>query len=490
MAISNAQFQAWLRKADARRVVLLEAESWYQGGASMRYVSDRGFTSGPGDVPSNTNYPPRIREVPYYSITLGEQLTGRTDPARGQIVMDNTDGNLDQLLLHSWDGRPFDLYIGDPSWDRADFRRMLGGIVEDITVPSRDRIALVIRDLRKTLDTPLTSTKITAGPNIGKYKPVCFGECYNITPVLLDESTNQYCVHDGYVESIVAVREDGVVVGYTPDTATGTFTLGADATGVLTCDVKGDKTGGSVYVNTTSTVIQRIAELRAGVASGDIHSGSFTQLEAAQAGVVGLYAQDGSLSCLEALDALTLGAGAWFGFDRNGLLRVGRITAPLSSGAVTLTADDIYINGFTVIRRMIPRANVRLGYKRRWTVQTTLDATITGDLRVEYSTPYFVKSATNTVPQHLLADQSDDVGVTLFVDGTVTQTEADRRAALAAQVRYLFSIDVAIGGVNVQLGDTVHITHPRYGFGSGQTAVCVGIGEDPTHRKTRLLLWR
>lgn len=488
MAISNAEFQTWLRKADAKRCVLLEAESWYRGASAMRYASDRGFTSGPTDTPQNTFYPPRIRSVPFFSITMGEQLTGRTTPASGQIVMDNTDGALDTMLLHAWDGRPFTLYIGDPTWARSDFRKMLSGVTEDISVPSRDRIALVIRDLRKTLDKPLTSTKIAAGPNIGKYYPVTFGQVYNVTPVLLDESTKQYAVHDGAIEDITDVREDGVTVTYTKDAATGTFTLASAATGTITCDVKGDKAS-STYLNTTSDLIERIAKNRAGLVTADIHAASFAVLDGLQTGVVGLYAQDGSMSCLEALDALALGAGCWYGFDRSGLLRVGRVDEP-AVPAANIGADDMYIGGFTLLRRMIPRATVRLGYKRRWTVQSTLDAAVTGDTRVMYSTPYDVKTATNAVPQHLLADAMDELGGTLFVDGTVTQTECTRRAALASKIRYLFSINVAIGGVNAQLGDTIRLTHPRYGFASGQNAVVAGIEEDPTSRRTRLTLWR
>jgi hypothetical protein len=105
-----------------------------------------------------------------------------------------------------------------------------------------------------------------------------------------------------------------------------------------------------------------------------------------------------------------------------------------------------------------------------------------------YQTPYDYTSATNTIEGHLLSGTNEQSDGTLFV--AEPAAEVTRRAALAEQIRYVFEIAIAAGAVNVQLGDTVRVTHPRYGFASGQTAVVIGIEENPPERVTRLILWR
>jgi hypothetical protein len=69
-------------------------------------------------------------------------------------------------------------------------------------------------------------------------------------------------------------------------------------------------------------------------------------------------------------------------------------------------------------------------------------------------------------------------------------TEAARRAALHNTIRTVYEVELFAGPFQVELGDEIKLTHPRFGFENGAHAIVIGIDEKPTRNRVTLELWR
>ena len=488
MSISDAQYQAWLARDGERRVLLVEAEAYSGGSVVTRYMASAPYVSGPADTPANIAYDDIIRSVPQFKMTMSEVFTGQTKPSWGEIEIDNSGGVRDAWLNDAWDGRSVRLYLGSPDWPRDDFRLILGGVTDDIVARSRDVLQLKIRDKQQLLNVPI-STALIGGTtaNAGKPEPACWGECYGVRAVLIDDTTRRYKVHGGAIQAITAVYCGKVSVAFTAYLSTGEFTLSAASTGEVTADVKGDAAGS--YVDTVSAIMQRIVTTRTSVVSGDIDSSSFSAFATLCPQKVGIYVGDRQ-NVLAVLDQLAASVGAWYGFSRDGKLRIGRLDAPAGSPVQLLIADDIEQGGLSVKRRILPTATVRLGYKRNWSPTPSPASTVNDATRAAAAAEYLQASDTDaSVKTTFLMAQEPDQEPTLLVSGSDASAEATRRLNLRKVLRYVYEARCFTAPQRIEIGQEVLLTHPRFGFAAGRSAIVTGITESPTSNRVTLELW-
>lgn len=488
MAITDDQFNAWLIRDNVARCVLVEVEAYSGGSVVTRYMSTHGFVSTGTDTPLNTPFDDILLAVPRYVSLIGEQLRGFSSPSTGEIVVDNSSGVRDAWLLDAWDGRPFRLYLGDPGWPKSDFRLMVAGTVADIQARDYRTLTLRTRDRQHLLTLPVCTT-LVGGTDATKEarRPVCYGECFNVEPVLIDSTARRYAVHDGQIDAVVAVYEDGAAKAFTADLPTGTFTLTTAAAGRITADVRGSKTAGT-YVNKTGDILQRILTERTAITVSDIDTTSVTQLNTDVPGVVGLYVT-GDETTMQALDMLVTGCGAFYSFDRSGKFYVQQFKAPTGSPVLTILGDDVEDVGVAVVNRWLPSKSVRLGYKRQWTQQSDgLAASVSDARRAELAQPYLITKATNSVPQHLLSEDPP-VEASLFISSVDASSEATRRATLYGTIRRLIQVTCFLGPSRVKLGDVVALDLTRYGLTGGVLARVMGIDEAPTEKRVTLTVF-
>lgn len=254
MSISDAQFTAWLKSSAEIRCVLVEADvKLSAGGSSTRYLSNKAYVSAATDTPANTPYSPRICGGIKFTKSLSVQ--GTVSMSFGDIEILNTDGELDDWVDDCWAGRQLRVYLGDPTWQKSDFRLMFTGVITGVDCRSRSRINLKYSDSLQRLNFPVTEVKLGGtGSLADEVAPLCFGECHNISPRLVSEATNEYQVHQGEIESIIEVRDNGIPVSFTPYLSTGKFRLAAAPVGAVTCSVQGAKLqspGDRLVVNST-----------------------------------------------------------------------------------------------------------------------------------------------------------------------------------------------------------------------------------------------
>ena len=486
MPISNAQYTAWLAADNKERVLLIEADAYSGGAVVTRYLSNRGFVSAPADVPANTAYDDIVTAVPNIRSAMAEVFRGRSLVSFGDVEIDNSGGVRDAWLLDGWDGRQIKMFLGDTAWPKADFRLVFAGVTEDISASGNNSLSLRVRDRQHMLDVPLQTNRIGGtGTTKDQRLPVCYGEVKNIEPVLVDAAARRYQVHDGTIQSIDAVYQDGVaIVTYTASLATGTFALTVALTGRITCDIKGSNAGS--YVNKTADVMQRLITDRSSLTASDIDTASVTQLNTDAPGTVGVYVTDDNATVLTALDILATGAGVYFCIARDGKLTMAMFKAPSGTPAVALTDDDMELAQIELTRRIVPLKSVRIGFARFHATQDSGAAsTLTEAQRQRLRDEYLVSYAATGVTGFLLAID-DDLAGTCYVTSADAATEATRRATLWGVLRRVFRMRGFLAAQQVKLGDVVSLDLARYGLAGGVLARVIGIRESVTSNSVEL----
>ncbi len=544
-AVDDDAWRHWLSRDDVYRALLAEVDCWHGGQVVTRYLSNWGFVSAPDDDPPNRPYEDRIVSVPDFVTRLPEALSGASRPSWGEIDVAVEDMS---WLRDAWDGRAIRLYLGDPSWAKADFRPILTGVLADIGAAEGGVVTLKLRDKQWMLNRPLQERLIGMPQRIGatqEYRvadgeiegidavydnngsvpftanlaegtftaertvvgapwaivrglaytanmplPLCFGECINIAPVQVSKALQKYQVHDGPIEAILNVYDNGAPVTFTADLEAGTFVLANAEYGRITADVRGAKVGG-VWLNTVPEIVRHIVATRSGCGAEDIDEVSFAALDAPEK--VGLYVA-GDRNLQDVVDDLTASVGAWYGFDRDGRLRLGRLNHPADdagSPVLSLLPDDLIDDGVRVLRRELPLAAVKIGYAKNWSVQgenelaglVRMDPARVARLRLEYLVALARDEARKE--KHPLAETPELRG-TLLLEADAAQEEAARRLALHDRVRTIYSVETHVSGVTANLGSRVRVESRRFGVFEG---IAVGYQESATRRSSILEIW-
>jgi hypothetical protein len=208
VSISDAQYAEWLRSSGHRRCILAEAKVYAGGAEITRYISNLGYVTAPGDTPANTYYKEILLGAPRVSSGIDQAMS------IGEIVLYNADGSLDGWLSDGWDGRDIVLLIGNPAWPRADFRPWLTGVIDHISAPSLDTLALSLRDKKERLNAPVQTDLYATGSATGQPKPLAYGYLKNCEPILKS-------VPGDSVDISQIVVTGGTVVTVTTSTAHG-----------------------------------------------------------------------------------------------------------------------------------------------------------------------------------------------------------------------------------------------------------------------------
>lgn len=246
MALTQQEFQAWLDNSQAIKCILVEVVVNIANVETILYLSNRNYNTTATDTPANTNYLPIINNSTVFTQELS--IDGEPSISWGDISLDNADGTRDSWLNYIWTNRSISIYIGDVNFSRNDFTKIFTGYVENITSSGIDTLNISIRDMLQKLNGPITDEIIGGSiPNSTELKPLLFGEVFNITPILIDPNNFTYMVHNGPIERIIEVRDNGVpliegINGYSVNLQQGTFTLAQPPVGTITCSAQGEKT--------------------------------------------------------------------------------------------------------------------------------------------------------------------------------------------------------------------------------------------------------
>lgn len=469
MACTQAQ-RDWLADDVGRtRCLLVEAE---YGGGGTEYMSTSAFVSKPTDTVPNIPYEEIIVDV----LEIESSISG--DVSLGKIVVTNPAGELDSWLSRAWRGWPLRVYLGCPGWSKDDFILIGAAICGGISASRQDRLALEMRDKRELLSEEVQTSLMSSGVP----KPLSLGTVFNAEPVLQDSATLRYRYHENGNAVITAVRDNGVTPASVTDQGDGSFILGTAPSGRITCDVNGETTG------TPAAMVEWLALRSPEISSADIDSTNLAAFSATYG--LGMYIRD-SRDIQSCIADVMSSVGGVARFSRLGLLQIMRLDVP-GTASLSLVADDVVERGLTLVGQEEPNKRVTLGYKKNWAVQDegTLAGSVSAANRDLYGKEHSTVTADNSgITTNYPLAPTPDVVETLIVSSADAQTEADRRRTLRGVKRTQYQVRGFSAPFQAQVGETVEIVHPRYGFSSGDDAVIVGMKQSPTKNKVTLEVW-
>jgi hypothetical protein len=186
-------FTEWLEDPQAIRCVLVEAAISVGGVAVTKYLSSKNYS----DSVAGRVYDPIVSSD---SINLVERMSvdGQPSMSFGDVELINLDGSIDSWLRDIWVNKNITILIGDVRWLREDFVTIFNGTIEDIDSRSAGTLNIKVRDKLQRLNTPISEARLGGvSANKNELIPLCFGECFNVTPLLSNPATLEYRVHTG-----------------------------------------------------------------------------------------------------------------------------------------------------------------------------------------------------------------------------------------------------------------------------------------------------
>jgi hypothetical protein len=449
------------------------------------------------------------------NIPVNPAATRRGTVAFGQVEFANADGAYDEYIrTKTVDGQRVQVYLG-PKWgDFGSFKRV-GDAFGHRWSAKQDRVRISVRDVAYQLGVQAQQTLYSGqggyegDPALtGTTKPLCYGEVYNITPVLLNAGTRVYHVHDGNIQGITTVRDSGAELTFSADysdladlsvatipagqfatcISMGLFRIGAAPDGDITCDVEGDATRG--YSNQLGDIVLNILEQRAGLSSSSVLTSTFLGLPT---GAVGYYLATGETKTIDdVLNELLGSINAWYGAGRDRRLRVGNILPPETSSIQHYLESFDILNIDRIETLVAPIYKQGISYNKNWTpladnaIATSIQGTDREDLTL--SSDVYTISASEVALRFTTA-QDGGVLPSYFRDQADAEAAAREILDLFAQEREFFQVTVGRLGYEFDIGEVINITWGRFGLEGGRPLLIVGMREDAEKSRVILKVW-
>lgn len=469
-------FGTWLKDQRAIRCVLIEVGVQVGGVETTRYLSNKAYVTGATDSPANTVYKPVVAGGVEFTESLS--LDGSTSLSYGDIELYNIGGDKDSWLNDIWRNRSIKVYMGDVSWARNQFQMIFNGVVFDVDTRTRDRINLKLSDKLQRLNNPVTEVKLGGtSQNKDRLIPLCFGECFNVEPLLVDAANHEYQVHNGAIERIIEVRDNGVPVSFTEYVATGKFRLNQSPVGQITCSVQGDKYLG--YITDVGSIIERIVtgygHATQRFTSVDIDNTKLTAFKSANTAPVGIYLSERA-NVIEVCNQIADSVGARVSMSRSGLMYLTKIAIPRSDSGTTVTASNMVERSLTIADLPAVVASVQVGYAKNWTVQANIQTGIPSAHVAMFAQEWLtVTSADSNVASKYNLFTDPVMEETLLLRGTDATAECARRLALFSTQRKVIQYEGLPALLTEQLGNTQTVQHSRFGLSGGQAGQIISL---------------
>jgi len=457
----------WLKRPGLFRCILVEADYLEAGELKTLHLSNYPFRAKPTDVKANQVYHNwlNVGSTLTFSQRMSVVLFGETTTSTSAIEFFLHEKVEALITSADFSGQKIRVLIGAPKWSRDLFIEKFVGVSKNIDPVDDNRARLLFSDFSKSLTKPVLTNAITSVENNDVFKPRCFGQCFNIEPVLTNAISRTYQINDGAIESVTQVRESGFVispVNYTVNKSVGTITINKNVTGRLTLDCQGHVENG-VYLKTAEQIINHLLFIAGQSAAVDsLVLPSYT---------LGLYQQK-QRNIDECIDEVCQSVGANWYFDALSQFRLQHYVG-ITPVTDFITAGQIKNGSLRIKDRLPAISKLTLAFQKNYTPQGDgLAAVITEnnpELAALYQKDNSVSSGTNTVVNSSAAEEL--IIPTLIANLADVQTELVRRLPLLKHPRTIYSMETTIKKHNQ--GSTVNVTYPRY-FGGSKDAVVVG----------------
>lgn len=346
----------YFAQTKARRHLLVEITR-ANANATVYRMADQPYVTEPGDTPANCPYSPILSQLPELSHKLSDPFGGATSTAFGTLTLIDTrsvyTGTVSgEEVMNLPRGAAVKLKLAAP--------RHLYPYTDAITL-AQGKVARVGGDSDGNLTIEVTdgSDAIQRAVIPVTTKPIAFGKVRNAAPFLTTPASLIYTLHDGPIQAVDAVYDDGVLIpgaNYTVNLTAATVTLANTPAGQITVDFQGHKTG-ATYLSTTEQIVGNLLD-RAGFTT---LSRVFTSIPS---GTVGLYLTQTS-NLAELITGLLRGCAAYWLIKNDGVFKAAQYPVPGTPGDVYGENNLLAVARHTDDDRL--HSTIRYSYQRNWT---------------------------------------------------------------------------------------------------------------------------
>jgi len=453
-----------------------------------QYFSNKPYGTTALDTPASTIYNACINGGVTFSETI--DLNGKATIGYGDIQLNNTGGVLDNLLNYIWTNKSVRVYIGDASWTKQDFYQIFSGYIADIDSKNRNSINLILVDQLQLLNTSVTETTIeTVNPsatNKDQLLPVCLGECFNVTPVVVDSANLVYQVHTGpagftSIEDILEVRDMGQIVPINTDYGNGRFSLQRTPVGQITASVQGGKFGSPLtYSNKIGETIKNLLVYYGKkVDVSKINFGTF-DTDPSTSAETGIYLQSRE-NVLDVCQKLANSVGAYLVTGLDGTFKLTQLKADYTSGETwNVTGQDMLERSLTISQKLPVEGAVKLNYCKNWTPQVNnLGTGLKPEVAAIFGKDWYSTVATDDVVLTNYQQSKEPVAKdTYLITTSEASAESSRLLSIYKKPRFVYTSTYYSHMLLCELGDILKITYPRFGLDSGKYGTAIQINRD------------
>ena len=208
-ALDEEFYQLWLRDPSASLIYLVHIDYIDNYGSYPFWTK---YTLKLSDYPFQGHLD-RIKSVGTFTRQIGDKFTGAITASIGDVDLDNSDGRLDLWHKLAFDGQTVRVLVGDPSWSEDRFRLAYECVAEIAASSTYNTLTIRLRGLEYKANTPIQTNTVgsaTVNSTANSLIPIAYGKVFNVTPVLIDNSSLIYQWNDGPVTSVSDVRDGGV----------------------------------------------------------------------------------------------------------------------------------------------------------------------------------------------------------------------------------------------------------------------------------------
>ena len=465
-------FDTWLKTPGLFRCILVELNYIDNAQVKTAYLSNAAFRTGATDNPTHTAYDPFVIGGLDITRAMTEVFIGRSTSQVSELELFL---NAITTAFEDVSNQQIKIYMGDKSWSKSDFKLVFVGVCDGSTT-SKNTLSIAFKERAAELDTPVLTEVYANGPSEGQLKPLLLGQCFNITPKLIDAVNHVYQFNSVPSQAVTAAKFNGDLVlnsSYTVNLAEGTITFTTQPIGNITLDVQGAVINTS-YLSTATDFITYLVATRLNETVNITGLPSYT---------LGLYI-DSDSSYSSVLDDICKSCGAYWYFNRLGAFICQQFNG--TGGAVTseLTDDQNLQNTREQRTRLSPTSTLALGYQRNYTPLNNVAAVVfdtNAGLAQQLSNTELIVNASNAAP-------GNNVKVsTLVVNKSDAQTELNRRLALKSIPRYIYQTEQLSGPFNWLLGDELKLETIGK---NGERAILTRINENLLTGHCALEFWQ
>lgn len=459
-------FPMWLCEPSSIRCMLVDVYASVGGVETLFHLSTHPYDDGSSSYDASLD-PKAI------SIEESLALENLSSSTVGTVEIVNNDGLFDNWINYVWANRSIKLYIGDPSWIKADFQLVFDGVLENIVFNEEEVISFRLRSKLERINFPIQQTKLGGvTQNKDKLLPLCFGECFNVEPLLVDPALLKYKVHTGAIEDIIEVRDNGVPVSITKDTANGEFTLTNQPFGKITASVQGAKP--STWLIKTGEIIKHIVMNYGGpnkLVLGDIDSSNLTTYDSNNPQALGVYIGERE-NIIDICEGLATSTGASVVINRLGLLKLLKIQIPAAGSSTELNEHTILSGSLKIIDTLEVKSATKVNYCKNWAPQPGLVTNIPATSKDLFEKPYHTIEVSDAAVEsaYRITKESPVVETFLLTEANA-QTEAQRLLDLYKTPRYIVGLEATPEMFLLNIGDRVVLKYPRYDLGAGKEGI-------------------